>query len=135
MRIVDKNPPPALKPGEIYVLLKPCEIAAFEGKAAQQGLILDHLVELGLSSKWDVLPSFHPRFGILTHGEGPVVEGVCRGLSNKQIGKEMGISEQTVKNRLGEIFEKYGVTRRTELMLAAWASSLPQRESAAVIAK
>jgi len=50
----------------------------------------------------------------LTERELAVVEAVARGLSNKEIGKELWITEQTVKFHLGNIFRKLEVANRTE---------------------
>lgn len=62
-------------------------------------------VSMGLSAAgdWD-----------LTERELAVVEAVARGLSNKEIGKELWITEQTVKFHLGNIFRKLEVANRTE---------------------
>jgi RNA polymerase sigma factor (sigma-70 family) len=43
---------------------------------------------------------------------------LCDGLSNKQIGKKLGVSEGTVKIHLHAIYQKLGVRSRTELMIA-----------------
>ena len=41
------------------------------------------------------------------------------GKSNKEIGTALGISERTVKSHLGHLFEKLGVTSRTEAVKVA----------------
>ncbi len=43
-----------------------------------------------------------------------VVELLTKGLTNKEIGKIMGISDKTVRNYLSIIFEKLGISKRTE---------------------
>jgi DNA-binding NarL/FixJ family response regulator len=50
----------------------------------------------------------------LTDRELAVVEAVARGLSIMEIGKELWITEQTVKFHLGNIFRKLEVANRTE---------------------
>lgn len=44
-----------------------------------------------------------------------IVEGIVAGCSNKEIAKELSISERTVKYHLTRIFSKFGVSGRTEL--------------------
>ncbi len=47
-----------------------------------------------------------------------VAEMICRGLSNKQIAREMGISHHTVKEHASILFKKFGSTNRTTLAVA-----------------
>ena len=51
----------------------------------------------------------------LTPREREVVAAVVSGASNADIGREMGVSSQTVKNHLSRIFDKLGVGTRLEL--------------------
>jgi len=44
-----------------------------------------------------------------------IVEAIVAGCSNKEIAKELSISERTVKYHLTRIFSKFGVSGRTEL--------------------
>ncbi len=53
----------------------------------------------------------------LTPREFEVLGWVVQGKCNKEIARKLGISDQTVKNHLRPIFQIFGVTRRTELML------------------
>ncbi|MBB3956475.1 response regulator transcription factor [Novosphingobium sediminicola] len=55
----------------------------------------------------------------LTTAQARIVEGVHRGLMNKQIAYEMGISEATVKYHLTGIFRKMGVQTRAQLLTLA----------------
>lgn len=50
----------------------------------------------------------------LTARETEVLQWVARGLANKQIAKELGISGHTVKFHISSIFVKLGVNSRTE---------------------
>jgi DNA-binding NarL/FixJ family response regulator len=56
---------------------------------------------------------------LLADREMEVVQLVAQGFQNKEIGKKLHISEQTVKNHLQHIFDKLGVYDRVELMLYA----------------
>ena len=56
---------------------------------------------------------------LLSQREIEIVQGVTQGLHNKQIGENLSISEQTVKNHLHNIFNKLGLSDRLELALYA----------------
>ena len=53
----------------------------------------------------------------LTPREFEVLTWLVQGQCNKQIAKQLGIEEQTVRNHLRPIFQKFGVARRAELMV------------------
>ncbi len=55
----------------------------------------------------------------LTRQDCEMVELVAQGYNNKEIAENMAITEQMVKNRLGSIFMKLGVSDRLELALYA----------------
>jgi DNA-binding NarL/FixJ family response regulator len=55
----------------------------------------------------------------LSAREQQVLSLVTRGLANKQIARSLGISEQTVKVHLGNVFRRIGVADRTSA--AMWA--------------
>jgi two-component system, NarL family, nitrate/nitrite response regulator NarL len=57
--------------------------------------------------------------GRLTKRELQVVAAIVDGSSNKDIGQQFGLSQQTVKNHLSHIFDKLGVSNRLELALYA----------------
>jgi len=42
---------------------------------------------------------------------------VASGLKNREIAKQLGIAEQVVRNYLGIIYDKVGVSNRVELAL------------------
>jgi DNA-binding NarL/FixJ family response regulator len=50
----------------------------------------------------------------LTEREIAILKAVARGLSNQAIGKELWVTEQTVKFHLTNIYRKLGVANRTE---------------------
>lgn len=61
-----------------------------------------------------------PRSAVeITDRELEVLRAVHRGLANKQIARELHISERTVKAHLTHIFQRIGVTDRTQAAL--WA--------------
>ena len=55
----------------------------------------------------------------LTTRELEVLQEVASGLSNKEIGEKLFISEKTVKNHLTNIYQKLGVSDRTQALLFA----------------
>ena len=56
---------------------------------------------------------------LLTPREEQVVALVADGLSNRQVGEELGLSEHTIKKYLLRIFDKLGISTRVELVLYA----------------
>jgi DNA-binding NarL/FixJ family response regulator len=55
----------------------------------------------------------------LTERELEVLRLAARGLTNKQIGHDLDISDRTVQNHLANIYAKLGVASRTEAVTAA----------------
>jgi two-component system NarL family response regulator len=55
----------------------------------------------------------------LTPRELSTLQLIADGRSNKEIASELGISERTVKTHLGHLFDKLGVTSRTEAVKIA----------------
>jgi DNA-binding NarL/FixJ family response regulator len=53
-----------------------------------------------------------------------VLNAVARGLSNREIGEQLWISEQTVKFHLRNIYRKLGFSSRTEAARHAYRSGL-----------
>ncbi|KAA0875198.1 response regulator transcription factor [Nitrincola tapanii] len=59
----------------------------------------------------------------LTEREREVTEAVVAGASNKEVAKQLQITERTVKAHLSNIFDKLGVRDRMHLMLAVRGKS------------
>jgi DNA-binding NarL/FixJ family response regulator len=66
----------------------------------------------------------HARGGGLTERELGILKAVARGLSNQAIGKELWVTEQTVKFHLTNIYRKLGVANRTEAARYAFEHDL-----------
>ncbi len=60
----------------------------------------------------------------LTERELGILRAVARGLSNQAIGKELWVTEQTVKFHLTNIYRKLGVSNRTEAARHAYQQGL-----------
>ena len=62
----------------------------------------------------------------LTDRELGILKAVARGLSNQAIGKELWVTEQTVKFHLTNIYRKLGVANRTEAARYAFEHDLAE---------
>ena len=71
-------------------------------------------------------PSAAPAAGAstLSEREAVVLEAVARGLSNREIGRQLWISEQTVKFHLRNVYRKLGISSRTEAARYAYRTGL-----------
>jgi DNA-binding NarL/FixJ family response regulator len=122
----------ALAAGAVGYLLKDAEPAsvvagvraAAEGGApldprAARALLPDRAVPAGSATERsgpDDAPAPPP---LVSGREAEVLRLLARGLANKQIGTELGISERTVKAHVGSVFRRIGVADRTSAAL--WA--------------
>ena len=61
---------------------------------------------------------------VLSHRETDVLYLVARGLANKQVARELGITESTVKTHVSGILSKLGLPSRTQLALYAARTGL-----------
>jgi two-component system NarL family response regulator len=64
----------------------------------------------------------------LTPRELATLRSMANGKANKEIASELGISDRTVKTHLGHLFEKLGVTSRTEAVKVATRRGLVRLE-------
>lgn len=60
----------------------------------------------------------------LTPREREILNSITTGLSNREIAESLGLSEQTVKHHLSNIFDKTGTSTRLELALFAVRNGL-----------
>jgi DNA-binding NarL/FixJ family response regulator len=63
-------------------------------------------------------------FSDLTAREEQILESISRGLSNKEIGRELNITEKTVKHYVTNVLQKLQVRNRVEAALLAQKRSL-----------
>ena len=80
--------------------------------------IHDYL-EFNLTSRPSSTPDEHTRYG-LTSREMEVVELLCCGRTNREIGECLNIGIATVKTHLIHIFEKLGVETRSAVVALMW---------------
>jgi DNA-binding NarL/FixJ family response regulator len=62
--------------------------------------------------------------GCLTKREQTVLKALLNGLTNKKIGRQVGVSESAIKATLQQLFDKAGVRTRSQLVRAALDGSL-----------
>jgi len=69
---------------------------------------------------------------LLSAREQDVVRWVAEGLTNREIADRLELSEHTIKNYLFRIFEKLGISNRTELILYVISQLAPRRAVSSV---
>jgi len=62
---------------------------------------------------------------LLTKREEEVARLVAAGLSNREVSENLGLSRHTIKNYLSRVFEKLGISNRTELLLCILSQTKP----------
>ena len=60
-----------------------------------------------------------PRSGGITPREHEILGLIAEGLSNREIGERLFVSENTVKTHSSRVFEKLGVSRRVQAVRRA----------------
>jgi DNA-binding NarL/FixJ family response regulator len=114
----------ALAAGAIGYLLKDCEagqvLAGIRAAARRESPLDPRIARALLTDPVRTDPA-----GTLSRREREVLALVARGLPNKQIGRQLGITEHTVKVHLGNAFRRIGVNDRTSAALWA-AEHLPE---------
>ena len=98
--------------------LSSCIRAVMQGQYWLEGKPVQNLVQVLRDLTAQTAPPPRKTFG-LTARELEVVTLITEGCTNKDIAKEFGISEETVKRHLTNIFNKLGVGNRLELALFA----------------
>jgi DNA-binding NarL/FixJ family response regulator len=120
---------PAVRAGAAGYLLKnaePRELplsvrAAHAGEALLDPVVAARLVEaLAEAGEDGPLDRLTPR-------EREVLQLIARGLPNKQIARELDLSERTVKTHVGHVLGKLGVADRTQAALVAVRAGLVDR--------
>lgn len=65
---------------------------------------------------------------LFTKTERQVIELVAKGLSNKEVGENLGVSQKTIKFHLTNIFKKCGLKSRTQLLVKHYEGTLRPKE-------
>ena len=103
--------------------LTSCIRAVMDGQYWLEGRPVQNLVQVLRELAVQTATPPRKTFG-LTARELEVVNLITEGCTNKDIAKQFGISEETVKRHLTNIFNKLGVGNRLELALFALNHSL-----------
>ena len=108
--------------------LTACIRAVMQGQYWLEGHPVQNLVQVLRDLSAQTAPPPRRTYG-LTARELEVVNLITEGCTNKDIAKTFGISEETVKRHLTNIFNKLGVGNRLELALFALNHSLLPAET------
>ncbi|ATL25660.1 response regulator [Streptomyces formicae] len=117
----------ALRNGAAGFLLKdtsPRDLAAAvrtvsEGSAMLTPRITKRLIDTFAGLESGESANARQRLTVLTEREEDVVRGVSRGLSNAEIGRELSMSEGTVKSHVSRALAKLGLSNRVQVALLA----------------
>ncbi len=109
-----------MKTVEIEALVKAIRLVA-GGQSSLSPSVAGKVVAQFTSGKSlpDMLNNSPGSYDGLTERELGILKLVGKGLSNKQIGKDIFISDRTVQAHLSNIFSKLGVSSRTEAVMYA----------------
>lgn len=108
--------------------LTACIRAVMQGQYWLDGRPVQNLIHVLRELTTQTAPPPRKTFG-LTARELEVVTQITEGCTNKDIAKTFGISEETVKRHLTNIFNKLGVGNRLELALFALNHNLLPQEA------
>lgn len=107
-------------------LLCKCLLRVAEGQIWANTEQLSHLLDL-ISEVPSLRVLNANGDNLLTPREEQVVALVAEGLGNRQIARELNLSEHTVKKYLFRVFEKLGISSRVELVLYAVNNGDPRQ--------
>lgn len=120
---------PALRAGAAGYLLKnaqPQEVARAVRAAHRGEALLDPAVAARLLA---TLAADDDPLDRLTPRERDVLQLIGRGFPNKQIARELRLSEKTVKTHVGHVLAKLGVTDRTQAAVVAVRAGIVDQRS------
>jgi DNA-binding NarL/FixJ family response regulator len=116
-----------LRAGALGYLLKDVsgqELAEAVRNVAQGGALIQPSVARKVLAEFSRMapvtpPAAHDLTQALTGREEDILQGITRGLTNKEIAARLSLTEGTVKNYTSVIFQKLGVQDRTQAALRA----------------
>jgi len=102
-----------------------CIRSVHEGQIWARSDDLDHALE-ALANTPLVRATNHKGIELLSGRERQVIQHLAAGMTNREIAKALELSPHTVKNYLFRIFDKLGVSSRTELLYLTMNNSQAQ---------
>ena len=105
-----------------FEMLCRCVERVHEGQIWANSLQMGQAVE-ALAQPAPSLPVNHDRLNLLTKREKDVVRLLAEGFTNRDVARELNLSEHTIKNYIFRMFDKAGVSNRVELVLYAVSSA------------
>ena len=99
-----------------------CIRCVHEGQIWARSVELEHALE-ALANSPLVRAINHKGLDLLSARERQVVQYLAAGMTNREIAESLGLSRHTVKNYLFRIFDKLGVSSRTELLYLTMSSA------------
>lgn len=114
----------AMKAGAIDFIEKPFEKETLLG-AIDQGMRRLRQAETGR----DLAMEASARLQVLTSREREVLEGLAKGLPNKTIAYDLGISPRTVEIHRANLMSKLGVASLSEALRIAFAAGLDEEQT------
>ncbi len=105
-----------------------CIRCVHEGQIWARSVELEHALE-ALANSPLVRATNHQGLELLSARERQVVQYLAAGMTNREIADSLGLSRHTIKNYLFRIFDKLGVSSRTELLYFSMSNGQPQIES------
>jgi DNA-binding NarL/FixJ family response regulator len=107
-----------------------CIHSVHEGQIWARSVELDLALD-ALANSPVVRATNHKGLDLLSARERQVTQCLASGMTNRDIADSLGLSPHTVKNYLFRIFDKLGVSSRTELLYLAMSNSHPEPENSA----
>lgn len=108
--------------------------AGFIPKSSTNSEITEALAAILAGEVWtpratapEAMPAAVESIASLSPAQLKILLGLKRGLINKQIANELGITEATIKAHMTILFRKMGVSNRTQAVIAAEAMNLDEQ--------
>lgn len=101
--------------------LAKCIHCVHDGQIWARSVDLEHAID-ALASSPLLRTTNHKGLELLSAREREVVQNLAAGMTNREIADSLGLSRHTIKNYLFRIFDKLGVSSRTELLYLTMSS-------------